>query len=1545
MGISEYCNDREGWGPTSQLRADLTPCVENTILQGLPALVAILSMTHSTMVMWKKGKPHNLGRTNIIYFPTQILMFGSAAALMARAAVLKNDNYAPATMFSTITMMLAWLSAIGLNHFQHQQDIRSNNQIAAYYMFTLIASAINIRTMTLLEQTGQDQYKAFIAFVAINVLGLIFEAWPRGRTQVQKNSKAGRYAKANLFSRLTFHYLQPVITSGFKNPLVAKDIEGMVPDRIKTVHSHDLLNNNWQAKVAKAKAKGVKPTLFWTVIGTYGWNWAPIMMFRIGASTLTYVQPQLLDELLAFIRSYQTGNPEPVALGIILAFGMFFASLINSFFMAQYFQSAMNVGIEARTALIAMIYRKSLKLTSAAKQKSTAGEINNHMSVDAERWPDAITFLPMLVSIPYEIAIAIWMLYRQISWSVFVGLGTIAVLLPIQGIIAKFFMKAKSQKLEAMDQRIRLMNEVVTGVKIVKLYGWEDSFMERIRVYRHREVKTLRKIGVVFSFLSIMFQSVPMLVALVSFAVYATHGGPDYGPGDITPQRIFVSISLFNLLSSPIGMLSHIIAEVIGVTVATRRMQAFLLAPEISEETTDHIKSLPEDPSAPLVEIKNGVFAWETEGPEVETEKEKKVREKAEARKQKLLEKEARKAGKPVPEKEVPVEKNYGPTLTEINLTIPRGNLTAVVGRVGQGKTSLLNAIIGDMYRREGTVKVYGRMAYVAQQAWIVNATVKDNIVFGNEFDQERYDHILMASGLLPDIAMLPAGDQTEIGERGINLSGGQKQRVSLARAAYENADVYLFDDPLSAVDAHVDQHLWQHLIGPSGLLKDKTRILVTHAIHHLEQVDQIVVIKDGKISETGQYDALMAAKDSFYQLISDYSVNQGKKRKEKKAGEAGGSQEDDEDDSTQDGDEKEPKAAATKGDKAELVSEEKMAQGSVSWGVYNSYAKAASYKWSVTVAIVFVLGQAFQIGTNIWLSHWSSETSRPAGSSQPIGYYLGVYGAIIFCSMLMNVISVYVAMVLAAVRASTRLHDSLLAKMLRLPMSFFDTTPLGRIVNRFSSDVFSIDELLPWSFIQCFICGTTVLGTIVVIATTTPIFLVIVPPLVIMYLIIQAYYIRSSRALKRIDSVSKSPIYQHFSETLSGVTTIRALGANERFIADNAAKADVAANAYYSWIVSNRWLQIRLESLGAIIVLAAALFVVMSRNSLASGNVGLALSYALSVTQSITWMVRSTCDLQNQLVAVERIEEYAHKNPEAPTETDVPLPENWPNAGRVEFRNYSTRYREGLDLVIKNISFEVQPAEKVGIVGRTGAGKSSLTLALFRIIEAANSHWAKASHNDKNLDSDPTKDDAIADLEKVNVEEDGGSIWIDGVDISTVGLKYLRQHLAIIPQDPTLFVGTVRENLDPFDELEDAELWEALERAHLKEHISSLAGGLSFKVSQNGDNFSVGQRSLICLARALLRKTKVLILDEATAAVDVETDELIQKTIRKEFKDRTILTIAHRIKTVMDSDKILVLEKGRVEEFESPQTLLQRPDSLFYSLAQQAGEIKDHDE
>lgn len=522
------------------------------------------------------------------------------------------------------------------------------------------------------------------------------------------------------------------------------------------------------------------------------------------------------------------------------------------------------------------------------------------------------------------------------------------------------------------------MNELLAGVKVIKLYGWDDSFKDRVNIFRRREVATLRKIGLINSILTSMFNSIPLIIALVSFSVFATHGGEDGGPGDISPQRIFVSISLFAMLTRPIGMLAHIVADVIAITVASRRLQKFLLAEEISDNTVESIKTLPDDPSVPLVEIKDGSFAWVPEEPEVETEQERRKREKLAVKKQKQLEKEARKVGKPIPEKEVPVEVSYAPTLVDINLRIARGDLTAIVGRVGQGKTSLLNAIIGAMYERQGSVKVYGRLAYVSQQAWILNATLKDNITFGNAFDQARYDRILMACGLLPDIAILPAGDQTEIGERGINLSGGQKQRVALARAAYDNADVYLLDDPLSAVDAHVDQHLWQNLIGPAGLLKDKTRILVTHAIHHLEDTDQIVVLKDGKIVENGRYNTLMEAKASLYQLITDYTANQGKKKEGTEHGE-GSEVQNDEEDTTEDGNDTDVVAIEKNDTKAELVAEEKMALGGVSMNVYKIYAKAASYRYSLMAVALYVLGQTMQVTRwNLFSKHANAKAGRP---------------------------------------------------------------------------------------------------------------------------------------------------------------------------------------------------------------------------------------------------------------------------------------------------------------------------------------------------------------------------------------------------------------------------------------------------------------------------------------------------------------------------------------------------------------------------------------
>ena len=585
----------------------------------------------------------------------------------------------------------------------------------------------------------------------------------------------------------------------------------------------------------------------------------------------------------------------------------------------------------------------------------------------------------------------------------------------------------------------------------------------------------------------------------------------------------------------------------------------------------------------------------------------------------------------------------------------------------------------------------------------------------------------------------------------------------------------------------------------------------------------------------------------------------------------------------------------------------------------------------------MFVVWQAVHISTNLWLREWINDTEdneRTGNTLHPISYYLLGYGGIVLLFMFFDVLINYVSEVVCGIQGSKVLFNQLLTRIFGLPMSFFDTTPMGRIVNRFSSDIDAIDERLPEEFNNMFAFIAIIGGALFLIAYSTPAFLITVPLLGTVFYFVQDYFIKCSASLKRLYSVSKSPLYQHFSESLSGVSTIRVMcGLQVQFLRQNQSRADVVVNRRYVYNLANRWLQVRIELLSSLIVFLTAALSVLNAGELDPTLVAVALSYSITMQGFINYLIRTVNEVQNILVSVERVQEYSEKPMEAPAVTGVNLPPSWPQEGRVVFKNYSARYREGLELVIKDASFEVKPAEKVGIVGRTGAGKSSLTLALFRIIEAADSYWAIAS--------DPSMEGMQVDYEMFHSSNgDGGSIEIDGVDISTLGLKDLRRHLAIIPQDPTLFAGTVRENLDPFNEVSDTDLWEALERAHLKSHISSLAGGLSYEVAQNGENFSVGQRSLICLARALLRKTKVLILDEATAAVDVETDDLIQKTIRKEFKDRTILTIAHRIKTVMDSDKILVLEKGRVHEFDSPNELLKTKSSLFYRLALKAGEV-----
>jgi ABC-type multidrug transport system fused ATPase/permease subunit len=747
-----------------------------------------------------------------------------------------------------------------VNRLEHRFEIRSSTIISLFYLATIIATGVILHTHFDLQHNNKTtvtiRLLPLVLALFVQLVGFTVEAWPRGSTRVQQLSGAPEYDKANIFSRLVMYFFQPVVSIGIRRTLTAEDTANLLSAGSRTQPGYQKLSVQWNAaleKRARSPRNQRPPSLFWTVMRTQFVALLPIIFCRIVIALLSYALPVLLGLLLEYLQDYEA---KPQSYGIFLACSMFLVALVVALLCTynRYQMFLLNIGTKA--ALMSMIYRKSLRLSPGSRLKSTTGEITNHMAVDAEQWNEGMVFLSTWVSIPLEIGIALFLLYRFLGWSMIAGFLGMVLLLPLQALQAKVFESMQSGKLAAMDQRIRLTTEVLAGIKIVKIYGWESAFLQRILSTRNQELAALKMIGVLQAFMSIIFISSSLIISLITFGVFALWGGPNFTPGVLTPQVVFVSLTLFAMLRNPIASLSEAITSTISLIVGTRRIQEFLLREEIQEEDVIRFRNVPMDPRDPVIFIKDASFTWSDPSTPSLTD------DSAENEERQPL---------------VPFEQSSSSsvhaTLESIDLSIRNSSLTAIVGRVGQGKSSLLSAIIGEMYKLQGRIQVSGRIAYVPQQSWIMNATLRDNIVFGNKYDQERYQHILFACGLEPDLAILPAGDMTEIGERGINLSGGQKQRISLARAAYDDADIYLLDDPLSAVDAHVDRHLWDNLLGPTGLLRNKARVLVTHGIQHLREVDWIVMLKDGLIAEQGNYHELMRDKSVFYQLIKEYAT------------------------------------------------------------------------------------------------------------------------------------------------------------------------------------------------------------------------------------------------------------------------------------------------------------------------------------------------------------------------------------------------------------------------------------------------------------------------------------------------------------------------------------------------------------------------------------------------------------------------------------------------------------------------------------------------
>ncbi|XP_070609092.1 ATP-binding cassette sub-family C member 2 isoform X2 [Erythrolamprus reginae] len=1536
--------------------ADLPLCFEQTVLVWIPLGFFWLFGPWKLLPMCKsKMKKSSVTK---LYLMKQVLTL--LLLLMALSEVVFTivedsgslqysvySNGRPAVQFTNpVLYSVTWILVLLIHDSCRFTVCRDSGILFLFLMFSLISGIFQLQTLIRQAVQGSitdvPRFSFFLGSYGLQLLLLSVSVISDIAPEMKEAAKKNPEITASFLSSITFHWFNSMVVKGYRKSLEMDDLWDL-RDSEKTQLVFCTFEKRMKAGVRKAQRKleiwhrkrkqhlagtdltnGLskaqsqdtlvleekeKKTKKMAIDGEqsqnyHAKNWLIVALFQTCSGkilqsvalkliydVLMFVNPQLLKMIINFV----TDPKAYLWQGFVLAVLLFVTALVQSLCLQQYFQLCFEVGMNLRTSLMAAIYKKALTVSNVTRKESTVGETVNLMSVDAQRFMDFTVYMHQLWSAPLQIILSLVFLWVELGPSVLAGIGVMVLLIPLNAVLVAKSRNIQVKNMKHKDERMKIMNEILNGIKILKFFAWELSFQEQVEKIRALELKGLLNFFHLQSIGIFTFSCAPFLVSVATFAVYVMVDENNI----LDAQKAFTSIAVFNILRFPLGMLPLSLSSTVQVKVSIDRLERYLGSEDLNTSAIWN-NSIP----ACAVKFHEASFAW---------------------------------------------DQDSDVTIKDITLEIAPGSLVAIMGSVGSGKSSLISAMLGEMENVKGHINIQGSMAYVPQQAWIQNATLKDNVLFGSPLDETRYQQVLEACALLPDLQLLPGGDLTEIGEKGINLSGGQKQRISLARAVYSNADIYLLDDPLSAVDAHVGRHIFDKVLGPEGLLQNKTQILVTHNLSFLAQVDDIVVLEAGTVMERGSYSTLLANSGSFAQLLNTYGNQQDNIHEEEAA--IGINEEEELDDYPEFVTEEVPADVVTMTKKNEasvqqkvfnrscstssnvsikkghqghlnekktltefkgqrLIDKEAMETGKVKLFMYLRYLRAIGWGLSITILISYFGQAASFIGFNLWLSDWTNDALLYQNQTYPAtqrDMRIGIYGTL----GVSNSIFLMVAIVLASfgtIRASRVLHNQLLSNILRLPMSFFDSTPSGRIVNRFAKDILTVDETIPISLRSWMNCFFMILSTLMIICLATPYFAITILPLGILYYFILQFYVATSRQLRRLDSVTRSPIYSHFGETVSGLSVIRAFGHQERFLQHNEKIMDVNQKSVYAWIVSNRWLAVRLELVGNLTVFFAALLAVFVKDSLNSGIVGLSISSALNITQTLNWLVRMTSELETNIVAIERLHEYTELENEAPWVTTQKPPSHWPNNGEISFIDYKVRYRPELELVLDGINCDIKGTEKIGVVGRTGAGKSSLTNCLFRILEAA-----------------------------------GGKILIDGVDIATIGLHDLREKLTIIPQDPILFSGSLRMNLDPFDQYSDEDIWHALELAHLKFYIQTLPDGLSSPVSEGGENLSVGQRQLVCLARALLRKAKILILDEATAAVDVETDHLIQETIRSEFANCTVITIAHRLHTIMDSNRVMVLQEGKIVEFDSPEELLQQ-QGIFAAMTREAGITRSQD-
>ncbi|XP_037378619.1 ATP-binding cassette sub-family C member 8 isoform X1 [Talpa occidentalis] len=1352
----------------------------------------------------------------------------------------------------------------------------------------------------------------------------------------------------NLLSKGTYWWMNAFIKTAHKKPIDLRAI-GKLPIAMRALTNYRLLCEAFDAQAQKDAQGTQGARAIWRALcHAFGRRLVLSSTFRILADLLGFAGPLcifgIVDHLgkenhvfqpkTQFLGVYFVSSQEFLANAYVLAVLLFLALLLQRTFLQASYYVAIETGINLRGAIQTKIYNKIMHLSTSnlSMGEMTAGQICNLVAIDTNQLMWFFFLCPNLWAMPVQIIVGVILLYYILGVSALIGAAVIILLAPVQYFVATKLSQAQRSTLEYSNERLKQTNEMLRGIKLLKLYAWENIFCTRVEMTRKKEMTSLRAFAVYTSISIFMNTAIPIAAVLITFV-----GHDSFFKGtDFSPSVAFASLSLFHILVTPLFLLSSVVRSTVKALVSVQKLSEFLSSAEIREEQCAPRELPPQgqaskyqavplkvvnrkhpsredcqglmgpllslapsaegDPDNCCVQIIGGFFTWTPDGI---------------------------------------------PTLSNITIRIPRGQLTMIVGQVGCGKSSLLLATLGEMQKISGAVfwnsslpdsepgedssperepvadsdvRKRGPVAYASQKPWLLNATVEENITFESPFNKQRYKTVIEACSLQPDIDILPHGDQTQIGERGINLSGGQRQRISVARALYQHTNVVFLDDPFSALDIHLSDHLMQ--AGILELLRDDNRtvVLVTHKLQYLPHADWIIAMKDGTIQREGTLKDFQRSECQLFEHWKTLMNRQDQELEketvmERKATEPG--QGLPRAMSSRDGflqDEEEEEEEAAESEEEDNLSSVLHQRAKIPWRACAKYLSSAGVLLLSLLVFSQLLKHMVLVAIDYWLAKWtdSSLTLNPVARNCSLSQECQTVYAMVFtvlCSLgIVLCLVTSIAVEWTGLKVAKRLHRSLLNQIILAPMRFFETTPLGSILNRFSSDCNTIDQHIP-STLECLSRSTLLcVSALAVISYVTPVFLVALFPLAVVCYFIQKYFRVASRDLQQLDDSTQLPLLSHFAETVEGLTTIRAFRYEVRFQQKLLEYTDSNNIASLFLTAANRWLEVRMEYIGACVVLIAAVTSISNslHGELSAGLVGLGLTYALMVSNYLNWMVRNLADMEIQLGAVKRIHGLLKTEAESYEGLLAPslIPKNWPDQGKIQIQNLSVRYDSSLKPVLKHVNALISPGQKIGICGRTGSGKSSFSLAFFRMVDMFE-----------------------------------GRIIIDGIDIAKLPLHTLRSRLSIILQDPVLFSGTIRFNLDPEKKCSDSTLWEALEIAQLKLVVKALPGGLDAIITEGGENFSQGQRQLFCLARAFVRKTSIFIMDEATASIDMATENILQKVVMTAFADRTVVTIAHRVHTILSADLVIVLKRGAILEFDKPEKLLSRKDSVFASF------------